>query len=113
MTGTKKFWRITVSVLLLVCVISGLAACSKNAGLVGEYNGTAGSYLKLDEDGTCIYAYEENAGTGKWEVKDNVIYIRVSNIRLPLYGNLEEDQDGFLLQSELSSWNDEYFRKSK
>ena len=115
MIGKKTRCCVAVSVLLLVCMIFGMVACSKEGSLAGEYIGTAGSYLKLDKDGTCIYSEPDatGTGTGTWEVKDNTIYINVSNIRSTIYGNVEDADEGILLQCERSSWNDEYFKRSK
>ena len=53
-----------VAVLLLMAMLTVLIGCVGNHNLVGEYAGTSGSYLKLNQDGTCIYAEDDGTGTG-------------------------------------------------
>lgn len=101
-------------VVLLICtLLLTIVGCSSNASLVGEYTGTSGSYLKLNKDGTCIYAEDDSTGTGTgtWYVEDDVIYIDVNNLSYVVYGNVSNFDGGILLEAHAGSWTDEYFRQ--
>lgn len=102
-----------VAVTLLMAMMIVLTACSGGNSLVGEYTGTSGSYLKLNKDGTCIYAEDDSTGTGTgtWYVEDDVIYIDVDNLGYVVYGDVSDFDGGILLEANAGSWNDEYFRQ--
>ena len=104
-----------VAVLLLMAMLTVLIGCVGNHNLVGEYAGTSGSYLKLNQDGTCIYAEDDGTGTGTgtWYVEDDVIYIDVDNLDYVIYGDVSDFDGGILLEARAGSWNDEYFRKEE
>lgn len=116
-TGKNKMRNVPVrmvAVVSLMVMLLSLAACSITNSLVGEYNGTGGSYLKLNKDGTCIYAEIDatGTGTGTWRVEDDVIYIDVSNIPYVVYGNVADFDGDILLEATAGSWKDEYFQKA-
>lgn len=113
-TYLKKRTVCLVAVVLLMSILFSFAGCSSNNSMVGEYNGTSGSYLKLNKDGTCIYAEDDSTGTGTgtWYVEDDVIYIDVSNLDYVVFGNVADFDGGILLEATAGSWNDEYFKKA-
>lgn len=102
-----------VALLLICTLLFTFAGCFSKADLVGEYIGTAGSYLKLNKDGTCIYAEDDSTGTGtgKWYVEDGIIYVATDNIGHQVSGDVSDFDGGILLDSDWSSWNAEYFIK--
>lgn len=108
----KKVQKIT-SVLLVLLLLAVLVGCSIEDSLVGEYIGTAGSYLKLNDNGTCIYSEDDSTGTGTgiWYIEDDKIYIDVDNLGAVIYGDISDFDGGILLESDSYSWNDEYFKK--
>lgn len=109
---TKQLSQL-VAMLLIVAILGTFAGCSDGDSLVGEYTGTSGSFLKLNKDGTCIYAEDDSTGTGTgtWYVEDDMLYIEVSNLDYVVYADVSEADEGILLESNAGSWNDEYFQK--
>lgn len=101
------------ALVLLIAMLTVLAGCSGKNALAGEYTGTAGSYLKLSKDGTCVYSETDStgAGTGIWYVEDGIIYIDVDNLDFVVYGDVSDFDGGILLESTAGRWNDEYFKK--
>lgn len=110
----KVFIRIlaVISIILTVLTCSG---CSKKNRIVGEYIGTQGSYIKLEKDGTCVYAEDDDTGIGNgvWYIEDDILYINVSNLDYWLFADISSYDDDLLLEADdyYSSWNDEYFTK--
>lgn len=108
--GIKRIVSLVVIVLLMGLLFAG---CSGKNSLAGEYIGTAGSYLKLNDDGTCIYAENDSTGTGTgtWYTENEKIYIDVTNLDYLVYGNIAEFDGSILLESNAGAWSDEYFIK--
>ncbi|MBQ7354390.1 MAG: hypothetical protein IJW62_02600 [Clostridia bacterium] len=108
----KKSKKIT-SVLLILFLLAAFLGCSIESSLVGEYIGTSGSYLKLRENGSCVYSEDDSTGSGvgAWHVEDGVIYIDVNNLGYTIYGDVSNFDGGILMKSDGYSWNDEYFIK--
>ena len=102
-----------VVVLLICALLITITGCAGETSLAGEYTGTSGSYLKLNKDGTCIYAEDDNTGTGTgtWYVKDGVIHIDVDNLGYVVYGDVSDFDGGILLEANAGSWTDEYFKQ--
>lgn len=102
-----------MAIVLILAVVLLLSSCFTESKLVGEYKGTAGSYLKLNQDGTCYYGEDDDtgAGQGTWYIEDGVLYIEVNNLNYVVYASIEDSDDGFLLKSKSSRWNAEYFSK--
>lgn len=113
-TIIDRAMRKFTTILLALAIMSSFAGCSSGSLLVGEYEGTSGSFLKLNKDGTCIYAEDDSTGTGTgtWYVEDGKIYIKVSNLNYVIYGDISDVKEGILLESTAGSWSDEYFMKS-
>ena len=101
-----------ITVLIAVTMLFSLTGCGSEDKLVGMYEGTAGSFLKLAKDGSCVYGEDDDTGAGKgtWYVEDDTLYVEVDIIDYELYASID-DEDGFLLEGDSSSWNDEYFSK--
>lgn len=111
----KKTINIMLTLIIISALIFSLSGCkSKASEYVGEYNGTSGSYLKLHDDGTCIYAELDKTGTGSgtWSLENNIITVNVSNLDYPIYANTDFDDKGLYFQADSDSWNDEYFVKN-
>ncbi len=108
-----KLFIFIVSAVLLASMFVSFSGCSPKNKFVGEYSGTSGSFLKLNDDGTCIYSEDDSTGTGTgtWYIEDDTIYISVSNIGYTIYTDISNFDGGLLIKSDSSSWNDEYFKK--
>lgn len=104
--------KIILMFMVTVCILI-VTGCSTTSGVVGEYHGTAGSYLKINKDGSCIYAEDDatGTGTGTWYVENDVIYIEVDNLDYVIFGDIDDDKEGILLEAKARSWNDEFFEK--
>lgn len=111
----QSFVFFTLSCLIALSII--LSGCGKKPedALVGEYQGTSDSYLKLDADGTCIYSESDStgSGTGTWTLEENTLSVTVDNLSYTVYADISEDPDGFILRSDSGNWNDEYFKKAE
>lgn len=110
----KTTQYVIVALVAVVVLISIIAAISNSKfSLVGEYEGTAGSYLKLNKDGTCYYGENDStgAGRGEWYVENDVLHLDISLFYYDVYADIEDMDGGFLLEAESSSWNAEYFCK--
>ena len=107
----SKLKKLVIGALLFAASCQ-LASC--NSHLAGGYTSTAGSYLELRSNGTCIYAEpdETGAGTGTWYIEDDIIYIDANNLEYTIYGNVEDADNGILLKSSSGNWIDEYFIKN-
>lgn len=107
-----KLFICMVSVILLTSMFVSLTGCSSKNKFAGEYSGTAGSFLKLNDDGTCVYSEDDSTGTGTgtWYIEDDTIYISVSNLDSVIYADVSDFDGGLLLKSDYH-WNDEYFKK--
>ncbi len=108
----------TNKIIALMCVVITLflfSGCGTKSKVVGEYEGTAGSYLKLNKNGTCYYGEDDDtgAGQGTWYIEDKTLYIELDIFDYDVYASIEEMDDGFLLKADSSRWNDEYFSKIK
>lgn len=109
-----KCAMVAISILLSVLLVSIFCGCGNNNKLAGEYYGTFGSYLKLNKDGSCVYAEDNDStgtGTGVWYVKDNVIYVETDNLRYTIFAEIRSVDDGLLFKANSDSWRDEYFSK--
>lgn len=108
----SKAFITTITFLIAIAMLLTLAACGSEDKFVGTYGGTAGSFLKLNKDGSCVYGEDDDTGVGKgtWHLEDDTLYIEVDNVGYELYASIE-DEDGFLLEGDSLRWNDEYFSK--
>lgn len=108
-----KFKNIAIVLVTILIMVSIFSACTSESKLVGEYEGTAGSYLKLNKNGTCYYGEDDDtgAGQGTWYVEDDVLYIDIEIFDYKVFASIEEIDGGFLLEADSSRWNDEYFSK--
>ena len=90
------------------------SSCSRTS-IEGEYVGTHGSFLKLNPNGECIYAEQDDTGTGEgtWRVEGDTIYIDVKNLGYELFGNISDFDGGFMLDADSYSWREEYFTQKK
>lgn len=108
---------VSTALTVLLVLLMLLSGCSKNPAdvIVGEYQGTSNSYLKLNQDGTCIYSEPDKtgSGTGTWALENNILSVKVTNLNYVLYADITEDPDGFILESQSENWNDEYFKKTE
>ena len=104
--------RIIIFTLVIVTILT-LSACTSKKSIVGEYEGTAGSYLYLNKNGTCFYGEDDDTGAsrGTWYVEDDVLYLDIDMFDYDIYASVEDMGDGFLLEADVSRWNDEYFSK--
>ena len=108
-----KYKRIAVMLVAILIMVSTFCACTSERKFVGKYEGTAGSYLVLNKNGTCFYDEDDNTGAGKgtWYVEDEVLHLNIDILDHDLYASVEDMDDGFLLEADSLRWNDEYFSK--
>ena len=108
-----KYKRIAVMLAVILIMVSTFCACTSERKLVGKYEGTAGSYLVLNKNGTCFYGEDGDKGTGKgtWYVEDEVLHLDIDTFDYDLYASVEDVDGGFLLEADSLRWNDEYFSK--
>ncbi len=106
--------RLIAILCIAVMLMTVLAGCVTKRALVGQYEGTSGSFLKLNGDGTCLYSeYLIGAESGTWYIEDGMIYINANNLDFTLFGDVSDADEGILLQSESTRWSNEYFRRVK
>ena len=108
-----KLKNIAIVLVTILIIVSIFSACTSESKLIGEYEGTAGSYLVLNKNGTCFYGEDDDtgAGGGTWYVEDDVLYLDIDILGYEVYASIEDMDGGFLLEADSSRWNDEYFSK--
>lgn len=111
----KNTIRKKLCALFIFIMLIQLFGCGQKNSVVGEYNGTAGSFLKLNKDGTCIYSEDDGTGTGtgSWVIEDGRVMVDASNLSYTIYAEINPEDDGLLFQSDSGGWNDEYFTKEE
>jgi hypothetical protein len=116
MSKTKK---ILIAVGAAVCVII-LAVfllqfkTIQRRPYAGRYEGSGGGYLKLAEDGSCIY-YREGwnyISDGSWKVKRGQILVDLNVLNYTIYAEKKGKADGLLFQSDDGDWTTEYYEQT-
>lgn len=112
MTNKSAICALVAIAFVIITAVIYISGCSKQASSVtGEYVGTSGKYLKISEDGTCIYSDDDSSGSGTWILEDGVITIEVDNLKYSLYADVEEGAEGLLVQGTNTHWDNEFFKK--
>lgn len=114
----------TIAKLFVVIVLFLAIVCSFGCGksnpedkFVGEYIGVNNTYLRISSDGTCSYAEEDDSSskTGTWfyEQADGLISFNINEVKYALFADVSQFSDGFLLESQNTHWDSEYFTKKQ
>ena len=113
----KKIIGRLIAVLFICALLFSLAGCTRRSELVGEYKGisnsTISTVIKLNKDGTCIYAaqtiFGSDAQTGEWYIDGDFVYLSFEEYLL--YADIARFDGDLVVKSDDSGWNDEYYKK--
>lgn len=105
-----------VLIVTVMMILTGVLTGCGNKKYLGEYMGTSGSYLKILDDGTCIYkdGNYADAGAGTWKIEEDEIIVYSDTLGYEIYADIgDKEDDGLMFESDSPFWNNEYFSKQE